>query len=877
LTGNSSWMARLPSRGKKVAAAAARGAGPVSKLQRVKAGKAAALVAPACPPGCAVVSADLLHHLQQEVGIKATAPHDEPKHEARHEPKSRPEPSKAEVRQPKRQKDPGSQEVLPLKSAAVLNDEVPPPRGARHAGVGTVQAVEEGTQTSFEENKAGAPPPRPQAVPQAGPLPTSAREGIDMRPTLNVNRHRVDGVTEATPLLHDAMLAPRQAAVAAPVAVAQNQPVEASQNYGRCDPFHLDRITAEKERDRKRVQAKMLAEQIQEQRERKEEELRRLREEELMEERRVARELREIEERHRREQAGMAAKSSAAAPEAAKAPGRAPVRRRRSKDPAGQDFSPSRGGGTYDGSTAGTWVDGEDRRRRRRRRRRDVDSTTGGGQDGSWRASERDKRTWRDENYSSLSLLPDGRDTSSPVPWLTASPQENAEAPDGLSTVLETGEMKRTEARPARGRRRRERRDFRERGDSYDENDTWESAANRKSQDDMHPQRVPVAADGVNWTRDPDDEQRRRRGRPQPPLAPRREMGTLEEVPALPTPAEKDRSPQRPAQMMTEAELRQIRSLVRVCEQLLRERAEEKEREAEKARLKGSPKHSLSPAARKTERLSPSRHGASKQEVSEEAPRLTSGAALASARSQATNSHTSGIGGSANLAGEGGGTSVGGASDMHSWGAREEPKAGPGQKGDPGEWSSDALMELMHGHSRMVGVDARLPGMDIPEGQAVSQSFPVVAPSAAAPSRGSGNPNSQGRMPPLSSLAESPFTSPARGVALRRSSRRDSRAGLGDPNSVFRSWGGRNLASPPPISRGGLNVQASWEPLGYDQGGRPHPFHKGSRHSGHRGPGQVPIGINPSIQAQSAMLREMYPNVAMGGPGPGPLSLAPTG
>eukprot|EP00439_Symbiodinium_sp_Y106_P004249 s503_g1.t1 len=257
-------MARLPSRGKKVAAAAARGAGPVSKLQRVKAGKAAALVAPACPPGCAVVSADLLHHLQQEVGIKATAPHDEPKHEARHEPKSRPEPSKAEVRQPKRQKDPGSQEVLPLKSAAVLNDEVPPPRGARHAGVGTVQAVEEGTQTSFEENKAGAPPPRPQAVPQAGPLPTSAREGIDMRPTLNVNRHRVDGVTEATPLLHDAMLAPRQAAVAAPVAVAQNQPVEASQNYGRCDPFHLDRITAEKERDRKRVQAKMLAEQIQE-------------------------------------------------------------------------------------------------------------------------------------------------------------------------------------------------------------------------------------------------------------------------------------------------------------------------------------------------------------------------------------------------------------------------------------------------------------------------------------------------------------------------------------------------------------------------------------------------------------------------------------
>eukprot|EP00913_Durusdinium_trenchii_P001452 g1345.t1 len=76
------------------------------------------------------------------------------------------------------------------------------------------------------------------------------------------------------------------------------------------------------------------------------------------------------------------------------------------------------------------------------------------------------------------------------------------------------------------------------------------------------------------------------------------------------------------------------------------------------------------------------------------------------------------------------------------------------------------------------------------------------------------------------------------------------------------------LASPPLISRGGLNVQANWEPLGLGEGGGGHPFHKGSRRSSSKGPGQVPIGINPSIQAQSAMLREMYPNVAMGGPGP---------
>ena len=74
---------------------------------------------------------------------------------------------------------------------------------------------------------------------------------------------------------------------------------------------------------------------------------------------------------------------------------------------------------------------------------------------------------------------------------------------------------------------------------------------------------------------------------------------------------------------------------------------------------------------------------------------------------------------------------------MHNWGAREEPQAGTKPQGgsvdvslgrgghggkrsyirkisepqpisraagDPGEWSSDALMELMHGHSRFIDV-----------------------------------------------------------------------------------------------------------------------------------------------------------------------------
>jgi len=857
-------MARLPSRGKK----AARGAA-VSKLQRPKVNKPA-LAVPSCPPGCAVVSADLLHHLQQEVGSKAT-PRGEPMKEAIGlDPLTIPPapPRKAVAKQmaQKDQVDKGEANQVPLfvKHAAVsTSDEVPPPPGARHASVGTVDAVEEGTQTIEENNARAQLAALPSTSVARVSLPVSARGDDGARAEPSPSRNNIMGIHDAPPVLSDSRPVQVQAAGAQPGEAA-------SQNYGRCEPFHLDRITAEKDRDRKRAQAQMLAEQIQEQRERKEEEIRRQREEERMEEQRVARELREIEERHRREQAAMAAKSTAAPVEVVKVPtqkavGHPQARRRRSKDPSGQDLSPTRGGGTYDGSTAGTWVDGEDRRRRRRRRRREVDST-GGGQDGSW-ASERDKRTWRDENYSSLSLLPDGRDTSSPVPWLTASPQDNADGPDALSTVLETGEMKHTEARRIRGRRRRERREFRDRGDSYDENDTWESAQNRKSQDDLRPQRLPDAT----WARDQDDEQRRRRGRAPP--APRREHQEEQVPPPLPAvTSEKDRSRPPATPMMSEAELNQIRSLVRVCEQLLRERAEEKEREAAKGHLKGSPKQAVSPA-RRSDRLSP-RH-ASGKESGEEVPRGNSGAALASARSQATkNSQKSGNGWNAQPSLhaepallEGGSSSPGkGASDMHSWGGNHVVPEPPTQvEGDPGEWSSDALVELMNGYSRMVGVDAR-PG-EIPE---------------ATPPRASGGiGHVQGSRPPL--LAESPFASPARGVALRRSSRRESRGGLGDPNSVFRSavangWGGRMLASPPPISRGGLNVQASWEPHGLDRGGRPvHPFHKGSRHSGHRGPGQVPIGINPSIQAQSAMLREMYPNVAMGGPGPGPLSLTPGG
>jgi len=125
-----------------------------------------------------------------------------------------------------------------------------------------------------------------------------------------------------------------------------------STDHGRFDLFGMDKFTAEKDRDRKRLQAQMLAEQIQEQRERKEEEFRRKRDEEMREERRLARELREIEERHRHEQAVLSGQADAQSEPTPKVPpgrghGTGQVRRRKSskdlacESPAGAVATPN--------------------------------------------------------------------------------------------------------------------------------------------------------------------------------------------------------------------------------------------------------------------------------------------------------------------------------------------------------------------------------------------------------------------------------------------------------------------------------------------------------------------------------------------------------
>jgi hypothetical protein len=127
----------------------------------------------------------------------------------------------------------------------------------------------------------------------------------------------------------------------------------------------------------------------------------------------------------------------------------------------------------------------------------------------------------------------------------------------------------------------------------------------------------------------------------------------------------------------------------------------------------------------------------------------------------------------------------------------------------------------------------------------------------------------------------SPFAVPhARGMALRR-------------NSVQGGYSPQLMMSPPPVSRGGLNLQANWPGFGpmmappedssvFSGGSFPGQAHiPGAGHNPdvaggfnagsdmpadrylppgpQSGPGHIPIGIRPSIQAQSAMLRELYP------------------
>eukprot|EP00931_Biecheleriopsis_adriatica_P075134 TRINITY_DN49069_c0_g1_i1.p1 TRINITY_DN49069_c0_g1~~TRINITY_DN49069_c0_g1_i1.p1 ORF type:complete len:963 (-),score=170.03 TRINITY_DN49069_c0_g1_i1:9-2762(-) len=879
-------------------------------------------VAAVPPAGCALVSPELLQHLRKEVGsslspgAKATAV------TAVQDAASPPAAAAAVAASPVRKRVPAENKLPGLHVPAAGNylplivshahdeaDGPPPPPGACHASVGTVDAVEEGTQTGPDQAAGAA-----EGIAAVAPiLPASALQPSLLSPL--AGQSNVSPTRQAPTVSLQGLDASQGLAVAMPQSGA-----ESPHGHGRYDLFYVDRTTAEREKERKRLQAQMLMDQIQEQKERKEEEQRRKHEEDVREEQRLERERREIEERHQREQAELAAKAAAAqAPEesavqkeaarrqAAGSPGPGHTRRRQRSKDENHPVSPAghRTGGTYintasDMTGAGPWVEGEERRRRRRRRRREMT------EEGSWRTSEQ-KRSWRDPHLDSLSLrMPGGRDTESPVPWLSTGGQQ-----DGLSTVQESEEMKRTEAR--RTRRRRRDRDTRDHHDRRDSVEGFEDEGRRERE--AHDRGLQRER-GARWARgaSEDDEEeprlRRRGGRSRRSPTSRREeqaVGSETQASAI---AERERpnayhkpgllspkltmpssSPLRPS---SEAELReQLGSLVRVCEELLRKRAEERERSAADWRPP----------------LAPASHRPAGVGLSAEADGAHVNKSSHQARPGGHGGHSYGL----HHAGGGMAPATGNAervSDMNSWGGEDIIKPSRQTVADsPEPWPPDALVELLQGepHSppdisglvqeveswseRATGASSAVPNPLAGHSALAAGNAP-----AAAFDRGvAGHPSVPGQ------AADSPFSPPGvRGLALRRSSA-DGRqhaapGGLrsppapGGPGGVFSSrmaspgWGGRLLAGPAPVSRGGLNVQANWEPLGMgpvaplpgNQGG-PVGVQQWREAPEKPGPGHVPIGIKPSIQAQSAMLREMYPNAAAGSGLPGPLAMPPGG
>lgn len=142
----------------------------------------------------------------------------------------------------------------------------------------------------------------------------------------------------------------------------------------------------------------------------------------------------------------------------------------------------------------------------------------------------------------------------------------------------------------------------------------------------------------------------------------------------------------------------------------------------------------------------------------------------------------------------------------------QPPPKGGNAPMDPTPWP-DALSSLIAGAGQDKKADRPLLGME--------NGYPLQA----------GRPN-VGRP-----LETSPFVVPnSRGMA------------------VARRVGGPHLPMSPshPVSRGGINLQAPWPAFG-----RLADWSSGS--SGEAYKGHAPIGINSSLQAQSAMLQELFP------------------
>lgn len=801
--------------------------------------------------GCAVISEDLLRQLRDEVGfapirVLAADANDTKEAKGPSQPLRSPIKSRPGAQVGKNRPAVRDAAIAMVRDMAVgTDDEDCAPAGRRHAAIGTDDKEPIPWHMSGHADN---------AVPSHAPmLHSTVVASITPAVQLTSPRKVLGDFTQG----RGAEVVPLPLPISAP---------DSPHVFGRCDLFTVDRESAERDQNRKRLQAQMLADQVEEQRKRKLDDKRRRKEEDEMEEHRLLRERRELQERHDREHNRLAPPARIPPEEVSHSPSRArrkhheQVERATSPVPA-TTASPAGGfrGTVGADSTAGPWEDSPPPVRRKRRAKR---STAGSG--ATWRTADRDqKRNWHDPHGDSLTIQTDDQRTShSPAPWVGTA--ENAT--DALTRVREgSDELQKSEVRRRRSKPRGQPRASAERGTEH-----------RQTRGDM-------------WDTYEDEHHRLRAGSRRPRRH-RTESGDEPQataVLALPSP---DRLS---VPKMTEDELReQLGSLMRVCEQLLRDRAE---RDGVPPAMAGG-NMSRSPRRQRGIRSSagldsspPSGHVSRTNSIqtspnrprpphlaldvaSAHPPRLGRGESLASARSHASHNSRSGVHGQVTAAVHHHLSPA--AEDWPPSGAPMWGRSGHGavaEAQDTAEDWPDTLAELLASSE-----------LDMPNGRESQDHLPMTSQSLlspVAPRRRSGR-SHPGPLSLNEFDSQGPFALPgARGLALRRSAQSPANGAQGAGQPMYGPpmgsiWAPAHAGSPLPMSRGGLNLQANWPGVspapgrGYDGDSgsfydpQPQPHNHGSRASG-LGPGQVPIGIKPSIQAQSAMLRELYPH----GPG----------
>eukprot|EP00927_Polykrikos_kofoidii_P029385 TRINITY_DN25411_c0_g1_i1.p1 TRINITY_DN25411_c0_g1~~TRINITY_DN25411_c0_g1_i1.p1 ORF type:complete len:1093 (+),score=159.37 TRINITY_DN25411_c0_g1_i1:66-3344(+) len=374
---------------------------------------------------------------------------------------------------------------------------------------------------------------------------------------------------------------------------------QSARSNGRCEFSEGAEDLAERERARRKLQADMLAEQIEEQRRRKEEEKVRLAEEDRLEELKLAREREELEKAQRirdsheqgrgaAHEGGLAQQAKPEGPAAIGRAKRAELSPRETRGVSADDaqWASSSMGAPRDMSPVSPSPSPE--RDRRRRRRRVTTSTNS-----TWRTADRGSRTWGDDD----ALLGEPENRHSPNTWLSSQRQGDL---DVLSTVRETSDelietagARRTRRTRVRDRHRERLRCDRERDKADRERGSDRECIDR-SRDDYDACQEPARDRG------PQNHKTSHPREVQHLISPsitdrhsRVESLVAEQHPAEPRdpPARRYRqvssergvvehAPQSTSQRLarsksSEDDLRgQLASVLRICEQLLRERAQ---------------------------------------------------------------------------------------------------------------------------------------------------------------------------------------------------------------------------------------------------------------------------------------------------------------